>query len=77
MKLTHYINHPGIIIGIIIFPFISGCSSIAEDIVTKQAYDHSDEKSTGMREWEYKQKLKRDQEQREKEQGQFNEMRTQ
>ena len=77
MKNIHYINYPGLFIGIIAFSFIVGCSSTTKKIATKQAYDHSDEKGRGMTEWEYEQKLRQDQEQREEEQRQFNSMRNQ
>jgi ABC-type transport system involved in cytochrome bd biosynthesis fused ATPase/permease subunit len=60
----------------------TGCSSsflkkTGTDIAIAESYDQSYEKKTGMTEWEYEQKIKRDQEQREEEQRQFNSMRNQ
>ncbi len=53
MKNIYYIKSIFICCLVIISLFGSGCASIFEGTMTKQAYDHSVEKKLGLSQWEY------------------------
>ncbi|QBG48044.1 hypothetical protein EGM51_11790 [Verrucomicrobia bacterium S94] len=80
MKIKlHMFIVPGFLLAVL---SATGCSSsflkkTGTDMAIAESYDQSYEKKSGMTEREYEQKIKRDQEQREEEQRQFNLMRNQ